>query len=513
MSSKTLSPTPKVIRKSAAKNFRATAIGSGPFDSLMNTFQAATYSAANSTIQTISGGTTWLPVSTDSLGPINFYWQTGTLFNANTWNYINNLFAYNAVNNNYYTNADNLNTSLYNAFSAISYVLSPADQTVVNAAYLKNQGNMADLVAEYISGGYSTVPAGSTQKQYNFVTQAILNWSVPAGSKLPAVSYTTFFQSPKPANLLIYAPSGTSSIINKFIAIVNAMGTANAIIGSQQAVASELNNILSNIQGPISSSTTPIPAGWMALANDQGTLPACQPQWNLNPVPQTITEGLTSGTSFSITMSVTQINGSTCNVSVSNGAGVSISVGFFGISAGTSYSSDVATMTENITQIDITMTFKGVTSFSMNPQGYNLSSGNGWWLPGILSQAVNSNPNVSGPYIPPSAYNFSENGNFGVLNNLFISQLPELQVTFNTINASELHETFTRYSYWGVDFLGIDFGGVSSSSTYTSKVSDYSSNSITITMSPPPFPSSVPALDQTAFVIGASLTWPGAETE
>ncbi|OCX52146.1 hypothetical protein BEL04_11680 [Mucilaginibacter sp. PPCGB 2223] len=510
MSTATLSPAPK--RKSAAKHFRAASLGVGPFDSLMADFQAATYSAANPIIQTISQGTTWLPVSTDSLGPIHFYWQNGSFFNAYTWNYINNLFAYNQINNNYYTNGDGLNTALYNAFSAISYVLSSTDQATVNQAYLNNTGDMATLVSNYINGGYSTVPAGTTQAQYNYVLQQMLDWSQPSGSTMPPVSYTTFFQSPNPAALLPYAPPGAAQLIKQLIAIVNKMGAANAIIGAQQAVVSELSNVLKNIQGPVNYSTSnPTPAGWMALVDDNGPVSSCEPQWILNPPAATITTGLETGSSFTVRLTVTDIDNSTCNVSVNGGAGVSVGVGFFGINASTSASYDLSTITENITQLDVTMTFNGVTNISMVPSAYNISTSAGWWLPSILSQAVNYNSAVSGPYMPPSAYNFNQDGNFGVLNNLFISQLPAMELTFTTINADEINQIFTTTTSWGVDFLGIDFGGGSSTSTYTSHVSDYSSNSITITMAPPSFPSSLPSNDQTAFVIGASLTWPGAK--
>jgi len=500
MNTKTLSPYNKAKRKSAAQFHRVAALSTGPYDSLMANFQAANISGANSIIQAISP-TTWLPVSSDSLGPINFYWQNGSLFNQKTWEYINNLFAYDQTNNNYYTNADDLNTALYNVFSSISYVLSSNDQDAINKANLDNAGDMQTLVSNYTGGGFGTVPSGTTAAQYNAVLSAILGWATPA------VSYTNFFLSPDPESLLTNAPAGSDELIQEFIEIVNNMAPVNAIIGAQQAVESELRNLKNNIKGPKTSAAP----GWMQLVDDHNNpVPGFVPQWNLNPGPETITSQLEATANFQVSMSVTEINNDTCNVSVNGGAAVSVGVGFLGIDGSTSGSYDLSTICDNITEINITMQFNGVTNISMVPDPYDLSTSAGWWLPDILSQAVNNNPAVSGPYMPPSAYNFMENGTFGVLNNLFISQFPLMTINFSTAKASDIDQIFKAQSSWGVDFLGIDFGGGSSSSTYTSDISNFTSSSITITMAPPLFPSKLNQNDQTAYVIGGSLTWPGA---
>lgn len=79
-----------------------------------------------------------LAVDEGSLGDFPWFWQSGTNFNANTYNWLNNVFAFNPTDNDLATSGQNFMTEYFNVLMDLSYVLSATDANALNSANLAN---------------------------------------------------------------------------------------------------------------------------------------------------------------------------------------------------------------------------------------------------------------------------------------------------------------------------------------------------------------------------------------
>ena len=483
------------------------AIAAAPtINDIKTSYYTALQSQAQSTVYGNLGITNAYSVDASVIGDFPYFWQNAGFFNQNTWTWFNNVFQY-GTNGYLDVSGDSLASELFNTYLKISYQLSASDQSTVNQANLNAQAQLNTVVTDWTSN-FGPIPAANSATpaaKANYVTTQVLGWGA-AGLTL-----NQFLNSTNPGSLLPNAPMGSESLINDLKVYFATIGPATDITNNQVSGEAQINAVRKNL----SPAPATLAAGWMTTIADDGSN-AIVPVLSMQPDPGGIQNALyptRGGNSFSVSASVTKVDESTVSMSFGGGLSVSGAIDWFtfGVSGGASYST--FSLDETITTCDIDITYNGVTRVTplLSVAAYDVGHGTGWWNPAAISQAVANTPPTQTGYTfsTTPAYNYGNNGTFGVLSALVISQLPVFTLKYSTSNTTEFQKTFQEQSNWSVGFLGIALANFHQSYYSSSYSYDQATQTVTITMSPPQQVNSVPAIDQTAYVIGANVVWPG----
>ena len=474
---------------------------------IKTSYFTALQSQAESTVYSNLDITHAYSVDVSAIGDFPYFWQSAGFFNQNTWVWFNNVFQYNQSG---YLDAagDNLATALFNTYLKISYELDSADQSTVNQANQRAQAQVNAVVTDWTStfGPIPAAYAATPAAKMNYVTSQVLSWG-SAGLTL-----NQWLNSTNPGSLLPNAPMGSDTLINDLQLYFSTIGPATDIMNNWHSGEAQIGNLRRNLN----PAPAVVASGWMTTIADDGTntiVPILAMQPDTSGIQNSLypTGG---GDSFSVSASVTKVDETTVDVSYGGSASVSGAIDWFsfGVSGGASY--NTFSFDETMTSCDISLTYNGVTKVTplLNVGSYDVGHGTGWWAPSAIAQAKANTPLTQTGYTfsTQPTYNYGENGTFGVLSALVISQLPVFTLKYSTSNTTEFQKTFDEQSNWSVGFLGIALANFHQgyySSTYHY---DQSTQTVTITMSPPQQSTSVPPIDQTAYVIGANVVWPGA---
>lgn len=447
----------------------------------------------------------WTTVDSAGMGDLFWYWNNAAIFNTDTWNQFNNVMQYNKDGYLQITDGAALNTALFNLYLAMTYELTSADQVALNNANMQAQGILNTVVGDYTSM-FGAIPAdksATASAKLIYITDQIMSWGA-AGLTL-----ADFRSSTNPTSLLPNAPLGTGKLISDFMTYLSQTAAAASIQNAVNSYNAQIAQTAKNLS-PTPAQVTP---GWMSAADVTGKA-SVLPYLNIAEPTSTIQNGLGGDQGFGINMSVTQVDQTTSSISVEGGAGVTGWIDWFTIGAGASASYNAFSFDQSVTQVDLSLTFKGVTKFTPQLSGsaYDIGTGTGWWNPALIKAAANHDPNTSGVgFTTPQSYNFAEDGDFGVLDVLAICQMPTIEMVFHNANEKMFQSHFAQKSSWSVSFLGIPLAGGSQS--YESSVYKYDSTAGTVTVSMSPPPAVIPGnlLTSQAYVIGANCAWPGAK--
>jgi hypothetical protein len=400
-----------------------------------------------------------------------------------------------------------LTTGLYNTYNTISYVLSSADQATINAANLKAQAQFNSVLTDWTSN-FGPIPAANSATpiaKMAYVTSQVLSWGA-AGLTL-----NQFKTSLNPGSLLPNAPMGSETLISDLQVYYVQLGPASDIANNALIGENEVRNLRNNLQ-PAPATVQP---GWMSTINDSGgnlIVPILSMQPDVAGIQNSLfpTGG---GDSFSVSVGVTKVDSTTVDMSFGGGLSASGAIDWFtfGVSASASY--NAFSFSETVTSCQITLTYNGVTKVTplLSVAAYDVGHGTGWWDPSVIAAASANTPATKTGYSFSTnpAYNYGNNGNFGILSALVISQLPVFTLKYSTTDTQEYQQTFQEQSNWSVGFLGIALANFHQGYYKSTYSYDQSSGTVTITMAPPQQSTSVPAIDQTAYLIGANVVWPG----
>lgn len=445
-------------------------------------------------------------VDEGTLGDFPWYWQVGTNFNAKTYNWLNNVFAYNSTDQYLDTDAANFMTAYFNVLMDASYVLNAADNNTLNAAVLQYAAVANTVITDWTTT-QGPIPATYTTQagQLNYITGQVLLWG-NAGLTLGQLRNST-----NPMSLLPNVPVGANQIVSD---LMTYLADTSSVANIQAAVVSA-NNQLAQTRLNVSPSPATATAGWMTTVNSSGATQIV-PQFNIVESTAQIQNNLLptggQGLHFTASMSASKSSSSTVQVTAQGGIAGAGDVDFFlTISAGASASYSLWTIDTSVTTVDISLAFNGVTTVTPQPASYSISTATGWWNPEPIQSAVAYDPSVSGyRFTPEPQYNFGADGTFGLISRLMISQQPVLTLVFHTSNYSAFQQIFTEQSHWGISFLGIPIAG-GSQSYYSAQTSQQStSNTVTVTLTPVGITTPLTPTDQLAYVIGAEVLWPGA---
>ena len=446
----------------------------------------------------------WGPLDSAGLGNFNWYWNSAQIFTRATWDEFNNVIQYNPDGYFQTTDGTALTTSLFNIYNAIAYILTDADQTALNNANAKAQGIVNTVVNGYTTMFGAIPPANSAtvNAKLSYITQQILSWG-SAGLTLG-----TFRSSVNPMSLLPNIPFGASDLVSNFMAYLTQTAAAATI---QNAVASQTRQVA---QCALNLSPTPaaVAPGWMS-AQDVSGMSSIVPYLTIAEPTDVIQNGLNGPQGFSVTLDVTIVDQNTVSVSVNGSGGARGSIGWFTLSGSASVQYNMSQFDSNVKKLQLTLTYSGVTKLTpqLSASAYQIGTGTGWWNPDVIKQAANASDGTSGlRFTTPQHHKFGKNGDFGVLKALVLSQLPTIKMVFYDASEHSFSTYFHEESHWSVGFLGISLA--SGGQSYTSSKYQYDSTAGTITVNMTPPPAIIPGTLATsaAYVIGASIDWPGA---
>lgn len=444
------------------------------------------------------------PLNCGSLGQFPYFYQNSTnlLFNHLTYNWINSSLVAGAV-------PAQLDTALFsnqfiNALSKVVYSLSKADQAQLVAAQ-KNASNQQLALLNAWKQAYGSLPASKPgMAPIDAITSIIAStWAVPA-TTLTAMQASTNLNA-----LLNNTPASGQPIRPVLAAWLHAMATS---IGLQNAVTMNnayLAEALNSVQHP-AVGNAPQGNGGLAV-DDNDTYPAYTISPDLSAIINSLSDP--NATKIPLKMSVSRASQSEYQVSVNGGGSFTIPIlDFLTLSAGgsASYFQDQIATSSN--QVTIEMTFSGCNLVNFGPAPFDASTGNFWAYFDPIREAIrNGNSDVSGfKFSPDPGIDFSENGGFGYVNGVAIVNYPAISITVTSSDYQSILTTFQQTSSTAITFMGIPLASATES-TYSSTASQGgTTNTVTITLSPPQSLVAGNINTSVGWVLGAELTYPCA---
>jgi hypothetical protein len=165
------------------------------------------------------------------------------------------------------------------------------------------------------------------------------------------------------------------------------------------------------------------------------------------------------------------------------------------------------------------LTFKGVTLVNLTPGVFDKASGKNWYWPEAILNAVENatTQDVTGfKFLPSPGIDFSNNGPFGFITAMAISNQPTIQFTVGNMDSNAIQAKVQSSSSVKISLLNTPIGApdvpvniTSSDVAGQSMAAQETQNSITIDPSPS-FRSTSPAIDAVAWVHGVQTVFPGA---
>jgi hypothetical protein len=447
-----------------------------------------------------------LVVDEATLGDFPWYWQSGTNFNAKTYSWLNNVFAYDATDGYVATSRENFITEYFNVVMDTRYALNAKDSAALNSANLANAAVANTVISDWTTT-QGAIPSGNTTQmaQLNYIMGQVLTWGVRG------LTLAQLRSSLNPMSLLPNIPLGGDQVVTD---LMTYLAKTSSVANIQAAVLSA-NNQLAQTRANLQPAPISVTPGWMQIVFDNGQT-AIVPQFTIVESTAVIqnnllpTEG--TGTQVNCSFKANKLSSNEVQVNAEGGAaGIGDIADLFLIEGEASAEYNLFSFDESVSDIDIEMQFNGVTTVTPAPVSYDVSTGTGWYNPAPIQAAVAYTPGVSGyQFTPNPGLDFGTDGNFGLIARLMISQQPIVTLTFDTSNYSLFTQKIQEQSEWGITFLGIPLAGGSQSYYQATTQQNSSANTVTITMTPAGITTPVSPTDQLAYVIGAQILWPGA---
>lgn len=461
---------------------------------------------ANKILSSILGTTPLQGFAIGKEGLFPYYWQNSTdlTFNPKTYDWISSALASGAdpkqlsgvFTNEYIT-----------LITKLSYSYSKADQAKVNEAATKTQSQAADVLRTWQSN-IGAFPTGDGKPIDNILTVIQTKWADPA--KQP-VTLMDIRDSANLNQLLSNTPPSGFPVIQVLSNYLNALGSVLGLTNSLTFNSGVLQSMQNAINDPTAAN------GGLTLHAEPGaTQGQVVPRYNVATQLPDIQNGLANKSQAAeLSMSVSRFTRDEYSVTVKGGGGFSIPVlDFIGISFGntSSYFQDHIATTDNETTVE--MTFPGVTLVSYGPADQTLSGvRQNWFNMAPIKEALqNANKDVTGfKFDTPPTIDLSANGPFGYIQGAAICSYPTVVITVKSSNYERIEKDISTQTHFGFSFLGIPIGAQGTVSTYSSSVqTDASSQTVKITLNPPPTENATVLDDSTAWILGVQAVYPAA---
>ena len=438
--------------------------------------------------------------ATTGLGNFPYMWENpaNLEFNNKTYDWINaNLKA--DTDPTEQASGSTFSNLFLTALGSITYSLSDADQVNLNNAAAGATEQQAAVLKAW-RAAYSKLPATKDgETVIDVISNTILNnWATDTGTTLMDVQNATNLNA-----LLGKTPAAGQPILPIFANWVNALGKSVSLQNAVSMNNGQKNAALNAVQNPDSDNG--------AITLDDGSV---VPAYKIATSTDAILNGLKADNSATVKMNVSRSSSSKYTVKVDGGVTFSIPVlSLFSLNVGANASYFEEHIATESNSVDLEMTFSGVTLAQYKPVDYSASTKKDWYFTKPIQDAIanGSDDNSSFKFSPDPNIDFSENGPFGLTNTVVFSNYPSVKITVTSASYEKIATTIQQSASVGITFLGIPLGIGGSEETYSKKVdTKASSESVTITLDPPPNMVAGDAVDSQGWVLGVVTDYPGA---
>ncbi|THV26509.1 hypothetical protein [Glycomyces paridis] len=226
----------------------------------------------------------------------------------------------------------------------------------------------------------------------------------------------------------------------------------------------------------------------------------------------------TDSNAVSLNMRLSNFSSTSTDLSLSGKAGFSIpimDVASFNFGGSASY--DLSTYTSSSSDIEIDLSYKGVTILSAAPSVLSDDGTTGWYDEQLLDEVVaKTGKDATGYQLQGSEFNvdelFGKGKALSRLKTFVISQQPQMSMTFRGSNASKVTSDMKVGAKASIDLFGLFRVGSASASYGVDKVDTSSSDgSVTVTFGPPEPSGTTPLEQQLAYVMGGVPSYPASD--
>ncbi|MEM8931442.1 MAG: hypothetical protein AAGE94_09720 [Acidobacteriota bacterium] len=270
--------------------------------------------------------------------------------------------------------------------------------------------------------------------------------------------------------------------------VYNAQGAQGGLTARRSNATQTQRGVINNVQNPTAAN------GGLPLTNSTNMIPGITFQPD-DPTVLTTQLGTNPPSSnFGYAATVTKSSSTELEVSASAGGGIRIPIlSFFGLDVGGSVKGSIFQADYAGSRFSVEVSVNNPTvspQMTMKPLLYNTSTEQGWLNATPIQQALanGSKTDVTGWVFDGGAppYEFGQNGDFGLIESMVLSQFMQLQLTFEECESKKVQEYFEQHASATFSFLGIPLGGASESSKYQFEYNAASATKITVTMKPNP---------------------------
>ena len=436
-------------------------------------------------------------------GGFPFNWQDTTdptQFNQKTYDWIEKNLKGGSAPDYTHAEGDTFINEYISAITAVGYHLSSSDQ----AQLTKDNQQTVEQATALVNNWYHTWHSypdqkGSTPLQ-KILKEIEMNWG-PDGK---TVSLYQMRQCPDLNSLLVNTPPDGYAILPL---LANWLAAADASIGLMNSITMNGGYLTNAADG----AKMPNKMNGGMLTNDGSG--KYYPAYSVSPQMSTI-QNFMQGESNKLEMSATiqRSSESEYKVNISSGVEVEIPVeDWFTAKVGANahyFRDEIATSSNEVT---MSLTYTGVNLVHFEPMPYSESENQGWYfIQPIMDSIKNGEQDVTGfKFSPNPNIDWSENGPFSFLSGVAIANYPTVTITVKGSNYQSIATTFEQSVDTSFSFLGIPLGLDGSENTYSHSVTtDSTTETITITLSPPKAMIGGVVNDSVAWVLGAVVEYP-----
>lgn len=432
-----------------------------------------------------------------SQGQFPYYWQnpTNLKFNIRTYHWISASLR---------ANCDPIElsqpfTNLYiSALSKVNYYLSSSDQIQLNHAQqniILQQGAMLKAW----QAAFGKIPVKGEFEPIDIIMNEITqHWANPS------VTVEQLQTAHDINNMLNNTPQSGKSVLPVLVNYLNALQSSVSLINAATMNRGYLGQALAAVQRPTLVNG--------AIETSDGVL---RPAYQIVTPVDVIIHGLNSTDetrTVSMKMTVARDSNNRYALRMEDGTTELRSRNEF-LSIETAEEDDLfqRLFTTGATNIDVDVTFHGVTDVQFGPMYFTKSPVSNWyWVKPIQDALLNRDEDISGFKFSPNPHiDFTSRGPFGYLTGVVISKKISLVIHCATSDYKTLAKNIKEQNTTQLNFLGAQMKYASNTGQRHQAIVSTNDKQSSLTIQYEPTPqSNIDTFESTAFVLGVQTIYP-----
>ncbi len=172
------------------------------------------------------------------------------------------------------------------------------------------------------------------------------------------------------------------------------------------------------------------------------------------------------------------------------------------------HSYDLSTFADDTSSLSVTITYGGLTVMAADPLDFSVNGAKGWFDRTVLQNAAqNAGKDATGYQLSSQRFEpsklFGKEGQLRRLKTFVLSRQPEIKLSFQHFNSQALNELFTQSTDVTFQlFGGLLKGDHDNDYTFSDYHYDAASQTVEVSIVPPPITGGGASTAQTAFILG-----------